>query len=125
MPLIRFADVTVDVTVTVPDGSYKLGGKHDDLLKISDASPMCLFPNLRNGVAKDGWCSVIVADQTAYTRALSVLQGLRSAIGVGKYTVYIDGTAQSYKALVDVSVVSEDCQHVEITWRGTINTTEG
>lgn len=121
MPLIRFVNPTHDVTVSVADTLYILKPEHDDP-KVEAYGDV--FQGARNGVGKCGECIVEVEDQSLYSRTLAVLQALKSPVGIGDYTVYIAGTAQSYCALIDIDVESDGAQFVKIIWNGSLYTVE-
>lgn len=121
MSVFRFKNSSHDVFLDVPEGEYKLTGEHDDLQETVNG---VLTPLVRNGIAQDGTCTVIVEDGGSHSQTLEVIQSLRSGIGVGDYTVYNDDVPCSYLALVDVDIVSDAVMRAVISWKGTINSTE-
>ena len=77
-------------------------------------------PVLRNGIDKRGECVVIPNDETDYARTLAALLALESPLGVGDYTIYVDGVAKSWHALVGVDLFGKFCQRVRFKWEGTV-----
>jgi hypothetical protein len=107
------------VNVWAVPGTLRYGTGGDDL---EEMGGNCgdWTPNLRNGVDKRGECVVIPNDTTAYTRTLAVLLALRSGLGVGNVTVYVDGVAVAWHALLKVDFFGAFCQRVRLRWEGTV-----
>lgn len=109
--LIDFSGTTVQ---SIADTLVQGGGDVDMADFINNEQ----LPILRHGEAKNGECLVEVADGGTYSRTLAELLALHSPAGSGAYTVTLDGTVSSYRALVTVSMLGNLGQFVSISWRG-------
>ena len=110
----RSKDVSVD---SIPASAVR-GTGGEDIEKEYNSGHA---PILRNGIDKSGQCKVIVDDGKSHTQSLATLLALRSPLGEGDYTVYIDGTACSWHAIVQVSMDGAMAQFVTLKWLGTIS----
>lgn len=117
MNVIRFNNGVIDITLNTLEGSLDKGGGNNDFAQRFNAGET---PVLRNGVAKNGSCLVEVGDGTSNTHTLAQIQSLHSPIGLGAYTITIDGVIESYLALVDIFIIGTGLQLVKISWKGTL-----
>ena len=127
MAIVRFVNGSKDVTVEAIPGTLKKSTTGDDIEEYKDEVGGGT-PVLRNGISKEGSVKVIVNEQGTfpapwpYAQSLVTLLGLHSPTGPeGDYTVYVDGVAHSYHALVQASMDGARVQFVTLEWQGSIN----
>ena len=119
MPTIRLKNGSYDRTLNCIPSTLRKKTDGSDIERYeSDVNGAS--PNLREGINKTGQCKVVVDDGTANTASLAQLLVLRSPVGEGDFTVYIDGTEHAYHSLVDISMDGAIAQFVTIEWAGTI-----
>lgn len=120
MPVIGFKKgIATVVNVWAVPGTVKGGTDGDDIEEdggnCGDWSPV-----LRNGIDKSGECVVIPNDETDHAKTLAQLLALESPLGLGDYTISVDGVAKSWHALVSVDLFGKFCQRVRFKWEGTV-----